>query len=298
MKEATKYTKQGLVFASAWGIFIALGTAGAFASSTAANESIQIDSEGYETTLRENDFADGLDGLTVTDGFRGSFADGQVINESNERSVQGPDERTRIFDTTTYPNRAIGRLAVGCTGTLIGPRVVLTAGHCVYDLKKKEWIKNLDFSPGQNGKSFPYGTVKWKTATTTKSYTEKGKTEWDFAVVVLEQPIGNQVGFMGYSYNDGLKSVNININGYPGDKEAGTMWHSYCPTSSIATDLIKYLCDTYPGNSGSAIYEYIAKTSERKILGIHTTGLTTYNYGTRLTKAKFAKLNGWKTANP
>src|SRR5687768_6326230 len=54
-------------------------------------------------------------------------------------SVIGRDERVRILDTDLYPWSAICALrmrgpsggAMG-TGWFIGPRTVITAGHCVY----------------------------------------------------------------------------------------------------------------------------------------------------------------------
>ena len=61
--------------------------------------------------------------------------------------------------TTVWPWRAIVRLSNGCTGTMIGPRHVITAGHCIYNRTSSSWM-TFNVSPGQAGTGlFPYGSV-------------------------------------------------------------------------------------------------------------------------------------------
>lgn len=261
---------------------------------------VGVDREGNVLSFQPGAIQPRLSGAESldSDSFHGALEDGVSLLDDSSRSVQGTDERTRIFDTTSYPNRTIGRIDIGCTGTLIGPKIVLTAGHCVFDLKTKKWNTNMTFSPGQNENSKPYGTVNVVRSISTKAYTEEGKTEWDFAVLILAEPIGNKVGWMAYAYDESLKSLSVNINGYPGDKPYGTMWHSFCGTKDVKTELLTYLCDTYKGNSGSAVYQYNAQKGERKIFGIHTTGTSAQNHATRITKVKFEKLEKWKNENP
>lgn len=212
----------------------------------------------------------------------------------SDDKIIGPDTRRRVTSTTNFPYRTVGRITSNswCTGTLVGPRHVITAGHCVYDRPSKKWKSNVYFAPGQNGSKTPYGKVRYKTLLAPRGYVEKGGAEWDFAMIVLSEDIGSRTGWMAYGYDDTMKSLSVNIAGYPADKPRGQMWRSYCKVSRLAGQRLYYPCDTYGGMSGAAAYRYL--NGERVIYGIHKGSWGSSNTGVRINKTVFEKIREWK----
>lgn len=221
----------------------------------------------------------------------------------------GKDGRILVDQTDIWPNSVHGVVYIRFkssapdsygwgSGTLISPRIVLTAAHNLYDYEKKERAVELRFLPAINGKSLSFPEPKVVEFYYPKTYTQSKKE--DYGILVLDTPIGEQTGYFGLAVlpSEKLKELEINVTGYPGDKVKDKdryyeMWGMKGKPVNLDDGYIQYEIDTYNGQSGSGVtYQ---ENEDHFVVGVHVLGDTVLgrNSATVLTEKRYNKINKW-----
>jgi V8-like Glu-specific endopeptidase len=177
----------------------------------------------------------------------------------------GIDSRIVRTPTTSYPWRTIAQFSgtnsnqSTCTGTLIGPRHLITAAHCINSMGTNTWF-TFGVAPGRDGiNTLPYGEsvispnpqpgdpVRWywtpaawrnpafcpSNATTAQALE---CTRFDIGLIVIPDRLGDQTGWMGYvarpagalnnvaHYNRGYPSCNVNFPERPANCQMARLY--------------------------------------------------------------------------
>jgi V8-like Glu-specific endopeptidase len=220
--------------------------------------------------------------------------------------VIGKDDRVRIMTTKITPWKRICHLKIRTTtgknylgtGFFIGPRTIVTAGHCVYIHSQGGWVQQITVTPGRNDTETPFKSYTATAFRSVKGWVKDKARNYDYGVILLPKTVSvppeiGAFGFASYS-NQFLFNKRLNTAGYPGDKPSGTMWYHGRKAKSVTARTITYDIDTAGGQSGSAVWVR-GSNGKRIVVGIHTNGAPSGNSATRITKPVFDNLKRWRT---
>ncbi|WP_026926828.1 trypsin-like serine peptidase [Granulicoccus phenolivorans] len=233
---------------------------------------------------------------------------GEATYGASAETVFLPDNRIQINNTADYPWRANASLLITAndnskwlgTGWFIGPKTMVTAGHCVFiqapGTTRHGWVKSIEVMPGRNGNTLPYGkvVVPRSNLRSVTGWTNSANQEYDYGAMILPTNLGSTTGWYGFAaWSDAtLNGRTLNISGYPGDKPSGTQWYHWSGIAALGARKIYYTIDTAGGQSGSAVY--VIDNGSRYGVAIHAYGGSTSNSGTRITSGVFTNLQNWK----
>lgn len=189
---------------------------------------------------------------------------------TEDKLIIGRDERqqiTRWNKTNAHESiglifyRAPSGLTYICTGTVIGPRHVVTAAHCI-----DPRVRSYYFIPGSVSKIYtdidnkvPKNAFESIAAIGYPGFTKDTAKETDVGIIIFPNDLN--VPILPIKITD-QSSEQISLAGYPQDKPLGTMWEG----TGIMSDGA-YKIDTFGGQSGSAV-----RNTNNEIIGIHSHG--------------------------
>jgi len=302
------------------------------------DEDRAAESEFHDAPCRDPERPDEVVDLHLANGARAVPAVGPTheVLVSDDRptadTFHGGDGRS-LVTSSAYPWSAVGVALLRRTspagqssasysrstsGTMIGPRHVLTAAHVFTDGNGVDNV--LGAAPAARGYNyandqspytecgftpkFPFGIRRVQWYYWPAQWDDSG-LKFDYAVLILRDNCPVLPGYIGWGYQTAhwLNYRYMNMAGYPaawkkceaspegnGDCD-GYMYYQYEQTTAVYTNYAYSRFDVQEGQSGAGIYD--RSGSDRHVYIIHKGSSGPYTYGKRLRSGSFSTICSW-----
>ncbi len=149
-----------------------------------------------------------------------------------------------------------------CSGTLIDPFHVLTAGHCVYLHDEfNTFAESVTVIPGYESGQSPLGIANATSLQSWSGWINQGDFDYDMAIIDLDRPIGAITGWHGYASRSTCsfyRTTDFTNPGYPAELPFdGESMYSWNGTFDGCDGLQVYFNRlAYGGQSGSGAVRF------------------------------------------
>ena len=244
-----------------------------------------------------------------TDPFRTQhWISGRELADEVDESLDANFGSFSRINSSSYPWSTQARIFFGqgggnwvCSGTMIDPKNVITAGHCVHDGPGGTWSYNVVVAPRWDGDANQFGTANGVRLATFTGWTNSGSGNHDMGFIRLDRPVGFLTGWLGTFYNSSnsfWSNTTFNLAGFPATPSwtfpaaPHAMYYAFGRWNRVYTSVVDAIYPTtvdFGGLSGSGVY-YITNGS-RYVGGDHRSSYTSwgqrYRRSTRMTSGKF-----------